>query len=91
MYLPNSSAWCDMWSIFKWNKAGLKILFFLTDCLTKAKNTSLPYYLPIGWGRTHGFMPLPRSLAQMKQMASSWIWTQITDSISYDDNCYTQS
>ena len=39
---------CDTRSVFNQNKAGLNSVFFsLIDCLAKAKEPSLPYYLPI--------------------------------------------
>ena len=46
---PSLQVRCDTRSIFKWSTAGLKSEFSFseTDCLTKAKETSLPYYLPI--------------------------------------------
>ena len=34
--------------------------FSLTGCFIKAKNSSLPYYLPIVGERTDEFMPFPR-------------------------------
>ena len=54
---------------------------FETGCLTKARESSLPYYLPIvewewEWGvRKNGFMSFPRALAQSEmQIALSKIW-----------------
>ena len=42
-------AGCDIRSIFKWSKTGSnwELLFSLTGCLTKSKETSLTYYSPI--------------------------------------------
>ena len=37
-------------------------------------------------------MPFLRALAQSEMQSASFrIWTQLTNSISYDDNCYTKS
>ena len=46
-------------SIFKPSKAGLnlKFSFSLIDCLSKAKEFSMTYYLTIVGGRREGFMP----------------------------------
>ena len=53
----------------------------------RQKEHSLPYNLPITGGRTDGFMPFQRALAQNEmQTALSRIWTQVADSISYDNN-----
>ena len=59
--LTNPSAWAgyDTRSISKqsltsWN---LEFSFSWTGCLTKAKEPSLPYYLPIAGGRGIGFIP----------------------------------
>ena len=41
---PSSLVGCDTRSIFKWGFN--KFSFFYSCCLTKAKETSLPYYLP---------------------------------------------
>ena len=42
-------------------------------------------------GRTGGFMPFPRVLVQSEtQIVSSRIWTQVADSISYDNDHYTK-
>ena len=57
---------------------------------TKAKETSLPYHLPVTGGK-HGFMPFLRTLVRSEtQTASSIIWTRIAESISYDDNRYAK-
>ena len=57
---------------------------------TKAKENSLPYYLPIAGGRIIGFIPFPRVLVLCgMQSTSSNIWTSIAVSISYNDNHYT--
>ena len=67
MYLLNSPAMGDTKSIFKQSTAGLNSLFFIsqTDCLTKAKEPSLPNYLPIDGRETrlNGFIPFSRALA----------------------------
>ncbi len=61
--------------------------FSWTGCQTKAKEHSLPYYLLIAGGRQMDSSL--RVLAQNEMWtASSRIWTQVTDSISYDDNIH---
>ena len=58
--------------------------------LTKAEESSLPYYLPIAGGRIIGFIPFPRVLGLCEmQYVSSRIWTRDAVSISYGDNHYT--
>ena len=43
------------------------------------------------WRETDEFMPFPRALLQReKQIVSSMIWTQVANSISYNDNRYTK-
>ena len=56
----------------------------------EAEEPSLPYYLPIAGGRIIGFIPFPRVLVlcEMKSV-SSWIWSRVAVSHSYDDNHYT--
>ena len=51
-------------SICKRNLTGLhsEFSFSKTNCLTKAEETSLPYYLPIAGRRIIGFIPFPRVL-----------------------------
>ena len=63
---------------------------FLTDYPTKAKEPNLPYYLPIAKGRTDGFIPSSRTFVQ-KGMQTAWsrAWSQIPNSISFGDNCYS--
>ena len=61
--------------------------FSKTNCLTKAKEPNLPCYLNIASGRTDGVIPFPRELMWSEtQTTSSRIWTQVTNSISYDNN-----
>ena len=89
---PSARAGYDTRSIFKQSLTGLnsEFSFSLTNCLTKAEEPSLPYYLPIAGGRIIGFIPFLRVLVQCEmQSASSRIWTRVTVSISYDDNHYT--
>ena len=52
MHLPNPSTWVgwDMRLIFKQSLTGLNSVYLL-DWLPKAKELSLPYYLPIAGGR----------------------------------------
>ena len=60
----------------------------------KSKNKiepSLPYYLPIDEVGIEGFMSLLRALVLSEiQTALSRFSTQVTDSISHDDNCYAK-
>ena len=93
-YLPNPStrAGYDTRSIFKWSLTGLnsEFSFSYTSCLTKAAESSLPYYLPISGGRTIGFIPFPRVLRLCEmQSVKSRIWTRVAVSNSRDDNHYT--
>ena len=78
---------------FKRSKAGVNSEFFFseTGCLTKAKGSNLPYYLPIAGGRNDGFIPfLMTSAWSETQTASSMIRTPVADFISYDDNHCTK-
>ena len=61
---PSARAGYDTRSIFKRSLTGFnsEFSFSLTSCLTKAEETSLPYYLPITGGRLIGFLPFPRVL-----------------------------
>ena len=49
LYLLNTQAGCNTRSILKCSIAGLNSAFLISkiSCLTKAKETSLTYYLPI--------------------------------------------
>ena len=71
VFTPPTQAGCDIKSILKWSKAGLNLKFFFSKIgwVTKAKEPSLPDYLPIAMrqGRT-GFMPFPRTLVKCKQL-----------------------
>ena len=56
--------------------------------LIKASKPKLPNYLSIAGRKTNRFMIFSKVLERYKtQTASSRIWTQVTDSISYDVNC----
>ena len=69
-----------------------ELLFSKTNYLTKARDPSLSYYLLIAEDRKNGFMSFPRVLTKSKMpRASSRIWTQVADSISYADNHYAKS
>ena len=77
-------------------KRGLKGLnlefsFFLTGFHTRVKELSLPYYLLIAWGNIVGFIPFERVSAMEKANSPIQVWTQVTVSISNDDNHYTMS
>ena len=89
---PSARAGYDTRSIFKQSLTGLnsEFSFFLTSCLTKAEEPSLPYYLPIAGGRIIGFIPFPRVLVLCEmQSVRSRVWTCVAVSISCDDNHYT--
>ena len=60
-------------------------IFFLQEL-------SLPYCLIThSQGRTERFMPFPRTLVQYEMLTTiSRIWTQVVESISYDDNNYAK-
>ena len=78
--------------IFKRSLTGLnsEFSFFLTSCITKTEETSLPYYLPIAGGWIIGFIPFPRVLVLSEmQSASSRIRTRVAVSISYDTHYTT--
>ena len=66
-YLPNNIArsGCDASSIFKRHLTGLNSggFFSQTNCYTKTKELSLPYYLPLHTGTIVGFTPFSRVLA----------------------------
>ena len=64
--------------------------FSSTRCPTKAKEPSLPYYLPLAGGRINGFIPFPGVLV-LCEIQTTWpkIWTCPAVSISYDDIHYT--
>ena len=82
----------DTRPIFKRSLKGLnsEFSFSYTSCLTKAEESSLPYYLPIARWRIIGFVPFPRVLVLCEMLSvSSRIWTHVAVSISYDDNHYT--
>ena len=93
-YLPTPPLGQDMTQgqFFKRSLTSLnsEFSFSKTNCLTKAEEPSLPYYLPIARGRIIGFIPFPRVLVLFEmQSVSSRIWTRVAVSISYDDNHYT--
>ena len=70
---PSARAGYDTRSIFKQSLTGLNSEFsFLTSCLTKAEEPSLPYYLLIAGGRIIGLIPSLRVLVlcEMKSVMS---------------------
>ena len=82
----------DTRSVFKRSLTSLnsEFSFSKNSCLTKAEESSLPYYLPIAGGIIIGFIPFPRILVLCEmQSVSSRILTRVAVSISYDDNRYT--
>ena len=84
---PSVRAGYDTRSIFKRSLKVLNSEFFFsyTICLTKAEETSLPYYLPIAGEIIIGFIPFPRVLVLCEmQSVLSRIWTRVAVSISYD-------
>ena len=58
---------------FKLSLTGLnsELSFSKTGCLNKAKNRSLPNYLPIGGRRIIGFTPFPRVLVLCEMQTAS--------------------
>ena len=91
---PSTRAGYDTGSIFKRSLTGLnsEYSFSKTSCRTKAEEPSLSYYVPIAGGRIIGFIPFPSVLVLWEmQSVSSWFWTRVVVSISYDDNHYTTS
>ena len=80
----------DTKPVFKLSITDLNSEFsFSTSYITKAKEHNLRYYWPIAGRRTNGFMPFSKTSTQRNtRIASSKIWTRITDSISKDDNRY---
>ena len=84
---PSTRAGYDIRSIFKRSLTGLNSEFSFSqiNCLTKAEEPSLPYYLPIAGGRIIGFIPFPKGISAMwNASVSSRIWTRVAVSISYD-------
>ena len=69
----------------------IKSFFFsLTSVLNKAKEHSLPNYLPIA-EKIDGFMPFSRVLEQIEMLtALSRFWNQVKDSIFYIDNYWSK-
>ena len=80
--------------IFKRSTAGLNSAFSFSEnsCFTKDKITNLgaPIYPELGEkkAKSNGFMPFPRAFewSEMQIAASSWIWTWVINSTSYDDD-----
>ena len=59
-----------------------ELSFSLIDCHTKAKELSLPYYLPTAGRKIVGFITFQRVLAQYEMLTTlSKIWTRVTKSI----------
>ena len=71
---PSARVGYNTRSIFKRSLTGLnsEFSFSSTSCLTKAEETSLPYYLPIAGGRIIGYIPFPRVfvLCEMQSLSS---------------------
>ena len=61
---PSARAGYNTRSIFKQSLTGLnsEFSFSLSSCIIKAKEPSLPYYLPIGGGRIIEFIPFPSAM-----------------------------
>ena len=77
-------------TIFKWSFISLNSEFYFskTLCHAKVKELSLPYHLAIVGERIIGFIHFPRVLRLCEmQTASSKIWTRVTVSISFDNDC----
>ena len=58
-------------NFFKRSLTGLnsEFSFSLTNCLNKAEELSLSYYLPIAGGRIIGFIPFPRVLVVCEMLS----------------------
>ena len=86
--IPPSQTECYIRSFFKRTKAGLnsEFSFFYSRFLTKAKDASLPYYLPIAGEEKRWIHDFPKSISTNWSTASFKIWTRVTDSISYEHN-----
>ena len=84
---------CDTRSIFKQITAGLNSEFSFSETgylieakkKTKTNKQDFPLKEDVWANRTDGFMPF------QKRFATSRIWTQVTDFISYDDNRYAKT
>ena len=68
--------------------SSLCIIYLNDTTLTKAKEPSLPYYIPITGGRIIGFPPFPRVLV-LHEMQSASSRFDDAMSISFNDNHYT--
>ena len=92
MYVLNNLTIRAVWdtrSVFQRSLTGLnsQFSFSYTGCLTKAKEPSLPYYLPADGGKIIAYIPFPKLLTLCEmQTASTVIWTRVTVSIFYDDS-----
>ena len=65
----------------------LQFSFSEISCQTKIKEFWLPDYLLILEVKKDWFMPFPMALARSEtQTALSRIWSQVANSVSYDDN-----
>ena len=77
---------CGMWYKFNFKRnltcSNLEFSFSVTDCRIKAKEPSLPNYLPIDGGRIIGLIPFTMVFEQYEmQWTSSRIWTCVAMSI----------
>ena len=74
----------------EYNRFEFRFSLFYTGCLTQANEPSLIYYLSIAGGRRDWFISFSWALVQSKILTTLLrIWTQISSSISYENNCYT--
>ena len=73
--------------------------FRYTGCITETKNPSLLNYSTIVRGGRDGFMPFQKALTQRETQRASkylnvrWssrVWIRVINSISYDNNLYTE-
>ena len=81
---PSALVECDPRSLFKRSITGFnkEFSFSLIGCATKAKEPSLPFYLPIAGERIIRFISFSRVSEHCKmQLVSSRIWTCATVSI----------
>ena len=88
-----SRAGFDTRSLLKRNIAALRseFSFSWTGCRSKTKEFRSLYNLPIAAGKTHGFIFFLNWFTRRKiGIALSRIWTSVSNSISYENNVYTQ-
>ena len=96
IYLPYLFPGSRMWHVGQFF-SGVQLVWIQSFpssrlvALPKLKNP-VSFILSVTERRRDWFMPFPRALVQREiQIALSRIWTQFTNSISYDNNHYIKS